>query len=78
MMMDPKFVKVISEHTFCLCFDNQGLRRAPSGPCVPRELAALGEESKKDDVTAWFPFGQGQLAEKDQDIRDPSRNPKLM
>lgn len=57
MMMDPKFVKLLAEHTFCLCFDNQGSCRASSGPRVPRGLAALGGQSEQDAVTAWLPFG---------------------
>lgn len=77
--MDPKFVKLLAEHTFCLCFDNQGSCRASSGLCIPRRLAALGGESEKGAVTSWFTFGQGQLAEKkEQNIRDPSKNAKLM
>jgi len=59
--MDPEFVKLLAEHTFSLRFDNQGSCRASSGPFVPRGLAAFDEQSKKNAVTAWFPFGQDQL-----------------
>lgn len=76
--MDPKFVKLLAEHLLCLCFDNRGSPRASLGPCVPRGLAASSEQSE-NAVAAWFPFGQGQLAErKEQDLRDPSKNLKLM
>ena len=78
-MRDPKFVELLAEHTFCLCCCNQGSPRASLGPRVPRGLAALSEQSEKDAVTACFPFGQGQLAKKkEQDIREPSKNLKLM
>lgn len=77
--MDPKFAKLLVEHTFCLCFGNQCSPRVSLGPCIPGGLAALSEQREKDAVTAWFPFGQGQLTEKkEQDIRDPSKNLKLM
>lgn len=76
--MDPKFVKLLVEHTFFPCFDNQASPKASLGPCVPRGLAALTEQSEKDAVAALLPFGQGQLAKKEQDSRDPGKNIRLM
>lgn len=76
MMMDPKFAKLLAEHIFYLCFDNRDSPRASLGPCVPRGLAASSKQSE-NAVAARFPFSQGQLAEKEQDLRDPSKNLKL-
>lgn len=76
MMMDPKFVKLLAEHTFCRCSDNQASHRASWGPRAPRGLSAHNE---KDAETSLFPFGQGQLTEKKgQDIRDPIKILQLM
>lgn len=74
--MDPKFVKLLAEHTFCLCSDNQGSHRTSWGPCAPRALFALHE---KDAETLLFPLGQGQLTEKKgQHIKGPIKYLQLM
>lgn len=76
MMMDPKFVKLLAEHTFCLCSDNRGSHRASWDPCAPRGLSTHNEQ---DAETLFFPFGWGQLTEKKgQDIRDPIKNLQLL
>lgn len=76
MMMDPKFVKLLAEHTFCLCSGSWGSHRASWGPCAPRGHSALNEQ---DAYTLLFPSGQGQLTgKKGQDIRDLIKNLQLM
>lgn len=73
MMMDPKFAKLLAEHTLCLRSDNQALTELPEAHVLPGDSLPSMSRMLRFFCSLLDKVGSEK---KGQDIRDPMK--KLM